>query len=156
MVSTVVKDSKDWVSGMWQNRMIQLSVYAGVMFYVVANPADIKCMESLLPKRITLLNQLIVHSVLFALLMYVGTTMFLDPVMSQLGLVEGFGGMGIMRPDIRKIIEETPHTAIETGDFQEIQNIVNVPREIQRIEGSPQRRRGYVPNNGGVEGYNIQ
>jgi hypothetical protein len=86
MVSTVVKDSKDWVSSKWQNRMVQLSVYAGVMFYVVANPAVFKFMESLLPKRLTRMNQLIVHAVLFAILMYVGTTMFLDPVMSQLGL----------------------------------------------------------------------
>jgi hypothetical protein len=86
MVSTVVKESEDWVSGKWQNRMVQLSVYAGVMFYVVANPAVFKFMESLLPKRLTRMNQLIVHSVLFAILMYVGTTMFLDPVMSQLGL----------------------------------------------------------------------
>jgi hypothetical protein len=86
MVSTVVKDSKDWVSSKWQNRMVQLSVYAGVMFYVVANPAVFKFMESLLPKRLTRMNQLIVHAVLFAIMMYVGTTMFLDPVMSQLGL----------------------------------------------------------------------
>jgi hypothetical protein len=86
MVNTVVKDSKDWVSGTWQNRMVQLSVYAGVVFYVVANPAVFRFMESLLPKRITHMNQLIVHSLLFAVLMYVGTTMFLDPVMSQLGL----------------------------------------------------------------------
>jgi hypothetical protein len=86
MVSTVVKESEDWVSGKWQNRMVQLSVYAGVMFYVVANPAVFKFMESLLPKRLTRMNQLIVHSVLFAILMYVGTTMLLDPVMSQLGL----------------------------------------------------------------------
>ena len=86
MVNTVVKDSKDWVSGTWQNRMVQLSVFAGVVFYVVANPAVFRFMESLLPKRITHMNQLIVHSLLFAVLMYVGTTMFLDPVMSQLGL----------------------------------------------------------------------
>jgi len=86
MVNTVVKDSKDWVSGTWQNRMVQLSVYAGVVFYIVANPAVFRFMESLLPKRITHMNQLIVHSLLFAVLMYVGTTMFLDPVMSQLGL----------------------------------------------------------------------
>lgn len=86
MVNTVIKDSKEWVSGAWRNRMVQLSLYAGVVFYVVANPAVFKFMESLLPKRITHMNQLIVHSLLFAVLMYIGTTMFLDPVMSKLGL----------------------------------------------------------------------
>jgi len=66
--------------------MVQLSVYAGVMFYVVANPAVFKFMERFLPSKITHLNQLVVHSVLFVVLVYFGTTIFLDPIMSQLGL----------------------------------------------------------------------
>jgi hypothetical protein len=66
--------------------MVQLSVYAGVMFYVVANPAVFKFMMRFLPSKITHLNQLVLHSVLFAVLVYFGTTLFLDPIMSQMGL----------------------------------------------------------------------
>jgi len=86
MVSGVIKDSEDWVSSKWQNRMVQLSVYAGVIFYIVANPAVFKFMEKFLPSKVTRMNQLILHAVLFAVLMYVGTTMFLDPLLSQVGL----------------------------------------------------------------------
>lgn len=86
-MGNVVKDTKDFVSGKFGNRMVQLSVYAGVLFYVVANPAVFKFMQSLLPGRITSLNQLLLHSVLFAVLMYVGTTMLFDPVLKELGVL---------------------------------------------------------------------
>ena len=86
MVASILKKGEGWVSSTWQSRMVQLSVYAGVMFYVVANPAVFKFMERFLPSKITHLNQLVVHSVLFVVLVYFGTTIFLDPIMSQLGL----------------------------------------------------------------------
>ena len=86
MVNTVVKDSKDWVSSKWQNRMVQVSVYAGVLFYVVANPAVFRFMQGFLPGRVNNMSLLLVHAVLFAVLMYVGTRLFFDPVLSQLGL----------------------------------------------------------------------
>jgi hypothetical protein len=86
VASSILKKSGDWVSSTWQSRMVQLSVYAGVMFYVVANPAVFKFMERFLPSKITHMNQLVVHSVLFVVLVYFGTTIFLDPILSQLGL----------------------------------------------------------------------
>ena len=86
-MGNVVKETKDFVSGKFANRMVQLSVYAGVLFYVVANPAVFKFMESLLPGRVTAMNQLLLHSVLFAVLMYVGTTMLFDPVLKDLGVL---------------------------------------------------------------------
>ena len=83
----LIKDTRSWVSSKWQNRMVQLSVYAGVFFYIVANPAVFRFMESLLPARVTKLNQLLLHSVLFAVLMYIGTVLFLDPLLEDAGLL---------------------------------------------------------------------
>lgn len=83
----IVKDTKDYVASKWSNRMVQLSVYAGVLFYIVANPAVFKFMESFLPARVTKLSQLMIHTVLFAVLMYIGTTMFFDPLLKDVGLV---------------------------------------------------------------------
>jgi len=83
----LLKDSRSWVSSKWQNRMIQLSVYAGIFFYIVANPAVFKFMESLLPRRVTKLNQLLLHSVLFSVIMYIGTLLFLDPMLTDAGLL---------------------------------------------------------------------
>ncbi len=86
MVGSVVKRSENWVATQWQSRSVQVAVYAGVVFYIVANPAVFKFMQGLLPGRVSSMNQLVVHSVLFAVLMYVGTRLFFDPVLSQLGL----------------------------------------------------------------------
>ena len=83
----LVKDTKSWVTSKWQNRMVQLSVYAGVFFYIVANPAVFRFVESLLPARVTKLNQLLLHSVIFAALMYFGTVLFLDPFLTDAGLL---------------------------------------------------------------------
>ena len=82
----LVKDTRSWVSSKWQNRMVQLSVYAGVLFWVVAHPEVFSFMKKFLPQGFSNVNQLVIHSVFFAVLMYVGTTMFMDPVLSQLGL----------------------------------------------------------------------
>ena len=86
MVNATVKDSKDWVSKQWQSRLVQISVYAGVMFYIVANPAVFRFMQGFLPGRVANMSLLLVHSVLFALLMFFGTKMVFDPLLSQLGL----------------------------------------------------------------------
>ena len=85
-----VDDINDWVHAKWGGRVVQLSVYGGVVFYIVANPSVFKHIEGLLPKRITKLNQLVLHSVIFAILMYIGTTLFLDPVLSRVGLIENY------------------------------------------------------------------
>jgi hypothetical protein len=87
MVSGFVKDTGSWVAHQWQNRVLQLAVFAGVLFYVVANPAVFKFMERFLPSQISKKNQVLVHTVLFTLLVYVGTRFFFDPVLSQLGLL---------------------------------------------------------------------
>ena len=86
-MGSFIKNSRDWVSDKWENRVVQLAVYAGVLFYVVANPSVFKFMEQFLPSQISKLNQLVVHSVLFALLVFVGTRMFFDPVLSQVGML---------------------------------------------------------------------
>ena len=74
------------VKSQWSNRVVQLSLYAAVMFYIVANPEVFKFMMQFLPKDITRNNQLIVHSVLFAVLVYVGTMYLFDPLAKKLGL----------------------------------------------------------------------
>ena len=83
----LVKDTESWVTSKWANRMVQLSVYAGVFFYIVANPAVFKFMESLLPRRVTRMNQLLLHSVLFAVIMYFGTSMLFDPLLGEAGAI---------------------------------------------------------------------
>ena len=88
MVSgSFVKNTEEWVSSQWQNRVIQLAVYAAVLFYVVAHPSVFKFMERFLPSQVSKMNQLLVHAVLFAFLVYLGTRLLFDPVLSQMGLI---------------------------------------------------------------------
>ena len=86
-VGSVVKGAKTVVLDQWRKRMVQLSVYAAVLFYIVANPAVFKFMMSLLPVRVTQLNLLVLHSVLFGVLMYVGTMFVFDPLLKDIGAI---------------------------------------------------------------------
>ena len=86
-VGSVVKGAKTVVLDQWRKRMVQLSVYAAVLFYIVANPAVFKFMMSLLPVRVTQLNLLVLHSVLFGVLMYVGTLFVFDPLLKDIGAI---------------------------------------------------------------------
>jgi hypothetical protein len=82
-----VKDGEEYLASKWSNRTIQISVYAAVVFYIVANPAVFKFMKSFLPSKVTEVNQLLLHAVLFAVLMYFGTTLMMDPLLKKVGLV---------------------------------------------------------------------
>ena len=86
-IGSVVKGAKSAVLDQWRKRMVQLSVYAAVLFYIVANPAVFKFMMSLLPVRVTQLNLLLLHSVLFGVLMYVGTMFVFDPLLRDIGAI---------------------------------------------------------------------
>ena len=72
------------LASQWSNRVVQLSVFAAVMFYIVANPSVFKFMEQFLPSQITNMNQLLVHTVLFAVLMYAATKYLFDPLVARL------------------------------------------------------------------------
>ena len=75
--------------------MVRNSVYAAFVFLIVAHPATFKIFDNGFKSLgITIPNknvQLLVHAVVFALLMYFGTTMVLAPFASQVGqIVSGF------------------------------------------------------------------
>ena len=85
----------EWMQSQWSNIMVQHSVYAAVVFLIVAHPETFKFVDGLLRKvgvGSTDKNiQLLIHAVVFALLMYFGTTMVFDPFVSQIGqVVSGF------------------------------------------------------------------
>jgi hypothetical protein len=82
-----VSNPVQFIKGEWANRLVQVSVYAGLMFYIVANPTVFKWVEQFLPKSVTTGNQLILHSVLFAFLTYLGITMVFDPLLSKLDML---------------------------------------------------------------------
>jgi hypothetical protein len=85
----------DWMKNQWNDIMVQHSVYAAVIFLIVAHPETFKMVDNALKKMgAPSLDKnvlLLVHAVVFALLMYFGTTMVFDPFVSQMGqVVSGF------------------------------------------------------------------
>ena len=75
--------------GFLNDRMVQVSIYAGIVFYIVAHPETFKMVDGLLnlggKDKGTLL---LVHSVVVSVLLYFGSKMIFDPVLRN--LVDGF------------------------------------------------------------------
>lgn len=75
--------------GFFNDRLVQISIYAAIIFYIVAHPETFKFVDGLLglggKDKNTLL---LVHTAVVAVLMFFGTKMIFDPVMR--GLVDGF------------------------------------------------------------------
>ena len=75
--------------GFLNDRLVQISIYAGIVFYIVAHPETFKFVDGVIglggKDKNTLL---LVHTAVVAVLMFFGTKMIFDPVMR--GLVDGF------------------------------------------------------------------
>lgn len=74
--------------GFLNDRMVQISIYAAIVFFAVAHPETFKFVDGLLGVGKDKSNLLLIHTLVFAVLMYFGTKMIFDPVMR--GLVDGF------------------------------------------------------------------
>jgi len=97
----------DWMKNQWNDTMIQHSVYAAVVFLVVAHPETFKMVDNgLKGVGVPIANknvQLLLHAVVFALLMYFGTTMVFDPFVSEVGkVVSGFRNKKVKKAGPKK------------------------------------------------------
>ena len=86
--------------GFFNDRLVQISIYAAVIFYIVAHPETFKFVDGVLglggKDKSTLL---LVHTAVVGVLMFFGTKMIFDPVMR--GLVDGFTN-NKKKPVVRK------------------------------------------------------
>ena len=76
------------LSNVFNEKLVQIAVVAGVLFYVVANPAVFKFVDSNLKKLVNLNlsgnNLLIFHSFVYATLLVVAVKYLFDPLMSKI------------------------------------------------------------------------
>jgi len=76
------------LSNVFNEKLVQIAVVAGVLFYVVANPAVFKFVDSNLRKLVNLNlsgnNILIFHSFVYAVLLVVAVKYIFDPLMSKM------------------------------------------------------------------------
>ena len=84
----VVGGTPGWLAGQWTNRVIQLSVFATIVFYVLSSFKLIEEVEKLLAKflKVKVGNEgaRVLHAVIFGVFMYFGTRFILDPVANKL------------------------------------------------------------------------
>ena len=88
-VGTTVRGAESLLLKEWSQRLIQVSVYAGVVFYVLSTYELIGFVEKQLISiglKVGKDGTRLVHAVIFAVFMYYGSRLILDPVVSR---VEG-------------------------------------------------------------------
>ena len=88
-VGTTVRGAESLLLKEWSQRMVQVSVYAGVVFYVLSTYELIGFVEKQLLSlglKVGKDGTRLVPAVIFAVFMYYGSRLILDPVVSR---VEG-------------------------------------------------------------------
>ena len=84
-----VVEVEHWAENMWQERMVQVSVYAGIVFWFLSTKTVFKWVESNFPMKFGAEGVQILHAVVFAAVMYFGTRFLLDPIVKKIGTTGG-------------------------------------------------------------------
>ena len=83
-----------WVGQQWTQRVVQVSVYASIVFFLLSSLPLINWVEknvwSVFGIKLGADGTRVLHAIIFGLFMYVGTRFILDPVISR--VVEGNKG----------------------------------------------------------------
>ena len=110
-----------WVSQQWTQRVVQVSVYAAVVFFLLSNYSLIQVVEKSVKSvsGLKLGNEgtLVLHSVIFGLFMYVGTRFILDPMVGK--VVEGQTDKMDKENFLKKVADLNIKGHVETKDEEE-------------------------------------
>lgn len=101
----VVSGATGWVEEQWTQRIVQISVYASILFFVLSSYDLIDTVDKMLVKNLNLKlgkeGTRALHAVTFGFFMYVGVRFILDPFVKRFlsgQVVEGGGG-NVNNPD---------------------------------------------------------
>lgn len=99
-VTGTVGKVERFVEAQWTQRLVQVSVYGGLMFYLLSMTDLIKMVDknlsSLLRIKLGTEGTRALHAVVFAVFMYYGTHFIFDPLLKRMGGV--MEGMNNKRP----------------------------------------------------------
>jgi hypothetical protein len=85
-VGSTVRGAESLLLKEWSQRLVQVSVYAGVVFYVLSTYELIGFVEKQLISiglKVGKDGTRLLHAVIFAVFMYYGSRLILDPVVSR-------------------------------------------------------------------------
>jgi len=92
-VSGAVHGVESWVEKQWSMRIVQVSVYAGLVFFVLSSYDLVNWVDKFIRNafglKIGTSGTRVVHAAIFTLFMYVGTRFILDPLVTSLHLKGG-------------------------------------------------------------------
>jgi len=95
----VVGNVERYVETQWQQRMVQVSVYAGLLFYLLSTGTLIETVEKTVTGLVGLKlgkdGTRALHGVIFAVFMYYGTRYILDPIVKRIHLRQVGGAEGL-------------------------------------------------------------
>jgi hypothetical protein len=80
----LVGNVESWAEGQWHQRVVQISVYSGLVFYLLSNKDVFGFVERTLPFKVPSGSLPIFHAVVAGLAMYFGTRFVLDPLMKRI------------------------------------------------------------------------
>ena len=84
-----VSNLEQYVESQWSQRMVQVAVYSGIVFYVLSSYDLISFVEKQLVSlglKVGREGTRAVHAIIFALFMYFGSRFILDPLVARLQL----------------------------------------------------------------------
>ena len=128
-IGGVVGGTEHWVAEQWTQRVVQISVYASIVFFVLSSYPLIAFVEkhvwNVFGVKLGKEGTLALHSVIFGLFMYVGTRFILDPMLGK--VVEGSGGFD-------KLVQDAEEEVVEEVD-EEVGEKVDMDMEFLRSYG---------------------
>ena len=90
-VTGTVGKVERFVEAQWTQRLVQVSVYGGLLFYLLSMTDLIKVVDknlsSLLRIKLGTEGTRALHAVVFAVFMYYGTRFIFDPLLKRMGIV---------------------------------------------------------------------
>lgn len=89
LVKGTVSNVGSYVEQEWSQRLVQVSVYAGIVFYILSTYELIGFVEKQLASvglRVGKDGTRALHAVIFAVFMYYGSRFILDPIVKKLKL----------------------------------------------------------------------
>ena len=87
-VSGAVHGVESWVEQQWSMRIVQVSVYSGIVFFLLSSYDLISWVDKFIKNAFDFKmgsdGTRILHAVIFTLFMYVGSRFILDPLVTSL------------------------------------------------------------------------